>query len=457
MRHLTSFILAATFAGTLLAGCGGGPAGAPARAGLPLPAAHGTGTASFVVAIPKKAASTTSAAGTRPQYVSPATQSITIVLAGPTAYSATANLTVSSTGCTSSLASTTCTLTIPGLAPGGYTATLRTYDGANGTGNALSAAQAIAFTVAAGQSNTVNLTLSGVPASTLVLPTGSLVTAGSGRNTYNLVGQGAQAFLVVSLDADGSIIVGAGAPTFALGAPSGALTGVSIATPPSSAPNSFSVTPPTAYAAGSASFTVTPAFSGQATNGCAQTGANCSAVTVTVAMVTFLYVANSNNTVTAYNASGTQQTLTGTFPNLSSPPGIAYDPSNGFLYVTNNASLAVTAYNASGARQTLTDIFTVVGIVRGIAYDPSNGFLYVGSLNNTVTAWNASGTQQTLTGTFPNVNGPYGIAYNPSNGFLYVANQGNNTVTAYDASGAQQTLTGTFPNVNNPTGIAIVP
>ncbi len=460
MRTFPSLILAAAFAGSLLAGCGG-QAGAPAGAPS-IPAEHGTGTASFVIAVPKKSASTASGsrAGAHPQYISPATQSITIALSGPTPYSATANLTVGSSGCTSTLASTTCALTVPGLAPGSYTATLTTYDGANGTGNVLSAAQSIAFSVTAGQSNTVNLTLSGVPASTLVLPVSSLISASSGNNSYNLLGQGARTFLVESLDADGNIIVGAGAPTFTVGTVSGALTGVTVAAPTASAPNSFSVTPPTAYGSGTAAFTVTPTFAGQATNGCAQTGANCTAVTVTVAMEPLIYVTNPGNyTVTAYDRNGVQQTLSGTFPQLNNPYGIAYDPSSGFLYVANSGNNIVTAYDQNGVQQRLSgtflNLFPQAVYPLGITYDPSNGLLYIANFgNSTVTAYDQNGVQQTLSGSFPNLSNPAAIAYDPSNGFLYVVNNGNRSVTAYNGSGVQQTLSGTFPNLHAPYGIA---
>ncbi len=459
MRTFSSPFLAVALAGSLLAGCGG-QAGAPAGAGAPIiPTAHGTGTARFMIAVPKPSASV-SRSDAHAQYVSPATQSITITLSGPTAYHGTANLTVGSSGCTSTLASTTCTLTVPGLAPGTYTATLTTYDGANGTGNVLSTAQSIAFTVTAEESNTVNLTLSGVPASTAVHPVSSFISAASGSNSYDLLGQGARTFLVESLDADGNIIVGPGAPTYTVGTVSGTLSGVTVAAPTTSAPNRFSVTPPTAYGSGTAAFTVTPTFAGQATDGCTQTGANCAAVTVSVAMDPLIYVGNGgNNSVTAYDGNGVQQTLSGTpFPNLNNPKGIAYDPSNGFLYVTNAGNNTVTAYDQNGVQQTLSGTFPNLFSPSGIAYNPGNGFLYVANANNnTVTAYNQNGAQQTLTGTFPNLNNPQGITYDSIDGFLYVANYANNTVTAYDETGAQALTPGNFPALMTPYAIAYDP
>ncbi|HTA37777.1 MAG TPA: kelch repeat-containing protein [Candidatus Acidoferrales bacterium] len=219
------------------------------------------------------------------QYISPATQSMTLAIAGPTPVNRTVGLTPTSTGCSSSLTGTFCTLTIPGLLPGSYTATISTYDGAAGAGNELSAAQAIGFSIVAGVDNSIGITLSGIPVATLVAPANANSLA-NGFGIFDLEGQGAHAFVAHSVDADGNIIAGAGAPTFTIGTPSGSLAGVT-ASPSStvvSAPNTFRVTPPATYAAGTAQFTVTPTFTGQSTDGCAQTGANCSGATVIVAM-----------------------------------------------------------------------------------------------------------------------------------------------------------------------------
>lgn len=56
-------------------------------------------------------ASSTQSTERRPQYVSPATQSMTVAISGPTDVNETANLTPTSSGCASTLASTLCTLT----------------------------------------------------------------------------------------------------------------------------------------------------------------------------------------------------------------------------------------------------------------------------------------------------------------------------------------------------------
>ena len=502
-------------AAAVLAGCAGSH-GSSTLPSVPTQAAKRTGAATFVIKVPQSTSSSASAsratARVRPQYVSPATQSMTIDISGPTDVDETADLTIGSSGCTSSLASTICTLTISGLQPcttpptNCYTATLTTYDQTGGTGNVLSAAQAVAFTVAAGQTNQISLTLSGVPATTLIIPAGSFIEA-NGSGGYNLLGQCACSFIAESLDVDGNIITGPGAPTFTISQTGGSL-GVTVpSATTASAPNSFTITPPATYSSATATISVTPTFSGQATNGCTQTGANCGAVTVSVGMAVLLYVTSYSDVggaVTAYNDEGVQQTLTGGFPNVSGSYDVAYDPSSGYLYVTD-VNNAVTAYNDEGAQQTLSGSFANVDGPLCIAYDPSNGYLYVTNLdpffNSTVNAYNGEGVQQTLTGTFPNVSFPYGIAYDPSNGYLYVTEQNaetnvttvnayndegveqtlspsfpsltadgiaydpsngylyvtTNPVTAYDQNGNEQTLSGSFPNLDGPFGIAYDP
>jgi DNA-binding beta-propeller fold protein YncE len=426
----------------LLAGCGGG---AHSSSSLPPATQSRSSKASvtFIIDAPQQS-STQSAHGVRPQYLSPATASMTIDITGPTNVDETVGLTLSSSGCTSTLASVVCTLTIPGLQPGDYTATLTTYDQTGGTGNVLSEAQAIPFTITAGQSNDVDLTLSGVPARTIVVPSDAWSTGGLTVG-YDLLGQGAHAFDVYSVDADGNIIVGSGAPLFTIGTPSGALTGLTISpsTTTPSAPNAFSITPPTTFVGGTAAFTVTPTFAGEATNPC---GGTCTGVTVTVDMAVVVYVTNQlNNTVTYYNASGTQE---GSFSaGLNNPSGIAYDPSNEYLYVANLFNNTVTYYNASGTEE--GSFSADLDFPSGIAYDANDEYLYVtNNYNSTVTYYNASGTEE---GSFSNgLLSPFGIAYDANDEYLYVTN--NNGVTYYNGYG---TLEGRFSTgLNVPLGIA---
>ena len=70
--------------------------------------------------------------------------------------------------------------------------------------------------------------------------------------------------------------------------------------------------------------------------------------------------------------------INGNFVNIVNgiwPVGVAYDSSNGYLYVTNSFSDSVSVIN--GANNTVIGNITVGSWPSGVVYDPSNGYLYV--------------------------------------------------------------------------------
>lgn len=157
--------------------------------------------------------------------------------ATPSGYPKTVDLTIGSNGCTSSLASTFCVLTLT-LPAGHYLATVTTYDRTGGTGNVLSAAQAVPFIVLTGHANTIPLTLGGYPASIVATPLtpGYLQSSIGGLKLY---GASSQQLLVEARDADDNTIVGAGAPR--IGATSGSPALLGATPPPANAPNTVTV------------------------------------------------------------------------------------------------------------------------------------------------------------------------------------------------------------------------
>ncbi len=452
----------------LLAGCGGAQnAALPPHAGsVPIGARS---AAHLTITIPH--ATSSSSTQRRPQYISPATQALAVTITGPTNVSEGINLTTGNPSCTVNLYSNlVCTVSLA-LAPcpgntACYTGTFTTYDQAytNASGGsctplssctqpagtkALSQAQSVSFLVAAGAANNLPITLGGVPATVAVLSSAGTIS-GNALTGFVLPKAQSGKMSVLGVDADGNYILGPGAPTVSL--TTSDATQFTVSTPTASAPNLFTIANASSNPAGALlTVTVTPTTASGA--------APLTAAADIFSGSATLYVVNyGNSTMMAYDSQGTQQTLTGTFPNLIDPAGIAYDPANGWLYVANNAGNTVTAYNAQGTQQSLGGWSGLIGPY-SIAYDPVNGWLYVANYQgSTVTAYNAQGAQQSLTGTFPNLHGPQGIAYDPANGWLYVANYQGNTVTAYDAQGAQQTLaSGSFPSLNGPAGIAYDP
>ncbi|MGD1065627.1 MAG: beta-propeller fold lactonase family protein [Vulcanimicrobiaceae bacterium] len=472
------------------AGCGGSGSGRPVTGGVT--PTEKTGAARFV--IDGAGASGTAAHSRSPRYISPATQSITINVTpqGSTTsvsgYPQTANLTPTSSGCSSTLASTQCTLSLA-LPPGDYDATFTTFDQQNGAGNQLSAAQDVPFSIVAGTTNTITLTIGGIPTSVRIIADSPTTMAGDPVNGFTLPTGDTGYVTVLGVDADGNYILGVGAPTVALS--SSDTSSYTVAASGSSAPNRFLLTDVAPHAgAALLTATVTPsAQSGASTlTMLARVASQASVIYVEELSVNavpgyspfgtlevssgfsgtggpsaavfdpangFIYVTNaSNSTITAYTPNGTKQTLSGSFPNLSTPEGIVYDPTSGFLYVANEGNSTITVYDANGNQQTPSGTFANLNEPHGLVYDPANGFIYVTNvLGDTVTAYDMNGNQQTLSGTFSGLDSPDGIAYDTVTGWLYVVNFSNSTVTVYDQNGNRQTVAGSFSGLNHPGAI----
>jgi virginiamycin B lyase len=207
---------------------------------------HAKGRLRFAIHIPKARKRAHHKRKYAPDYVSPATQSMSVAITGPTNVSEAVGLTPTSSGCSSSLTGTFCTLTIGGLAPGNYTASISTYDGpisgSAPTGNLLSKAQNVGFTIVAGQNNSIGITLGGIPAAVVLVPDANSTLSGSMSAGYTLSKCGSDKVSVIGVDADDNYILGAGAPTPALSSDSATLT---VATPAPSSPNAFTITRPT--------------------------------------------------------------------------------------------------------------------------------------------------------------------------------------------------------------------
>ena len=133
----------------------------------------------------------------------------------------------------------------------------------------------------------------------------------------------------------------------------------------------------------------------------------------------YMYVANVGGTVDVI--SGTTQIASIPIGSNAYPYGIAYDPSNGYMYVANWQINTVSVISGT------TPINTIpVGLGPiAIAYDPSNGYMYVTDIDlRTVSVISGTTPINTISvGSYPDA-----IAYDPSNGYMYVANQNSDAV-----------------------------
>lgn len=164
-----------------------------------------------------------------------------------------------------------------------------------------------------------------------------------------------------------------------------------------------------------------------------------------------------NGSVTAYDEEGNQQSLSGGFLEVNSPRGIAYDPHNGMLYVTDDGLGTVLEYDTQGnliANFSSTLPYTTYG---GIAFDPETTYLYaVDQSSGTVDVFDENGVVQELTPTaFSGLSEPNGIAYDPYNGAIYVTDDASNTVYAFSETGSS--LFNFSSSGSGPWGIAAVP
>ncbi len=402
---------------TALTACSGGNT---ASTGTP---PHGPASAErtakilFTIAVPPQS----KLKARRPNYVSPATAGIVINIAGPTPISETVGLTPTSTGCTSRAATTTCELSV-NVAPGNYTATLTTYDHYNGgsvSGNVLSTAQNVAFVAVANGTTNVPLTLSGVPANLVAVPLTPFTQTGTTQG-INLLGLGAHAMLLEALDADGNAIVGPGAPTLSM-AQSGALV-LTLVQPTTQAPNLVSLTPPNAFSTNTATLQITASYAGQATDGCAQTGAVCS---VNVAVNMQQMIAAVTSSALEYFAPGESNPFETITAGLDGPAAVVAD-SSGDVFVLNQTNGNVVEYPVT---QT-SPLVAYSGVFASAATFDVSGDLFLASATTKSVTEYAPGSS-TPTATITNgIHFPLSVVCDPL-GRLYVANT-TPSVTEYD-------------------------
>ncbi|MBV8491487.1 MAG: hypothetical protein JO199_13250, partial [Candidatus Eremiobacteraeota bacterium] len=473
-RTMTTKWLAGALAVSFLASCSGGTnSGSVSGPGF-VPAARQhaeTKKAKLVlrIKIPKKRVHR----GRHVRFISPSTQSMKVLITGTNPVVNLAeivNLTPTSTGCTSTLTSTLCLLTVS-LAPSvaNYTGSVTTYDGLGATGNQLSTAQNISFAVVAGQANTIAMTLSGIPNNILIL-SGSGASNGNVYGGFDLIGTSANALIAEAVDADGNIILGSGSPTFTVSQKSGAL-GVTPTNPSSTSPNLFYLTPPSSYSASTATIEVKAAYSGvNVTDGCAQSGAVCT-VDFPVDMQQIMGVANATS-VTLLELNGSTA-LASVVIGSGQINGIAFD-NRANLYVSNcgTAGSALTCTGGGTDRileyappYTGTPIAVTSGVVhpQGIAY--ANGKLYVAmcgsgcgvggtadSVQEYATPLTASSTPSAAITNSVNV--PQLIAVDPAND-LFVGNSTLDEITIYKSGSSAPSYPPVTQGINGITGLAV--
>jgi uncharacterized lipoprotein YajG len=414
-----------------------------------LPHAAQAEKALFTIRIPHTAPSARHA-----QWISASTQSMSIAIspaAGCGSCSAAttvpANLTPSSPGCSAaSGGSVSCTVSAS-LVAGSYTADVQTFDRQNEGGNLLASAQNVPFTIAAGQANTIKMTLTGVAASMSLSLNGASSQAASLNNGTLLIdGANATAQIAVSMkDADGNVIL--------LDTPSVTVkqSGAPFSTSYDSSSQNLSVTTPAhgTKAAGQINASI---------SGCAA----CSAqITAYITPIVGIYD-YGNSSVSVYNTR-TKSMLAGpivqgTAQNSQVP--IAFDTRGNLFAVRNTVSPDTNAiveyappYTGSPLRTISLQYSTNYLYPNNLAFDANDDlFIADGSGNTTVeelappysTAVSLRGPVST-----------FGYAFVDSNGNLWVSDDGNQQVLYFAAPVSASTVPAALPIANSFPGAII--
>jgi 6-phosphogluconolactonase (cycloisomerase 2 family) len=178
-----------------------------------------------------------------------------------------------------------------------------------------------------------------------------------------------------------------------------------------------------------------------------------------------------NPTSGALIVAGTQATAAGTFPQA-----ITIDPSGQFALVADGANATVLVFSINPANGALTPVGSPVaaasnvgGNPSSIAVDPSDKFVYVTDQYEAQVfsfTFNAATGALTPLGSSPTPSGntPVWVSIDPTGQFLYVSNQGDSTASGWTINGAGA-LTATagspyaaeFATGGNPEVVAIDP
>ena len=442
-RVAARFALAVVLAASAV-GCAG-----TSRSGLVPPSARPAASALAATAVTIRVPAAPAAQSARPKYISPSTLGVAITVYGalgtpPPGPTMLADLSSGSPLCTNNPdTSRTCALAV--LAPiGNDNFTVTTYDqtplGSTPRGNILSTVT-LQFVIVAGQTNTIPLTLSGVPATIVLSPIGFVVPPNQ-ANTFT--------FNVNVKDADGNVIIGPGNYTQPIVL---AVTGdpnhtLSLSTYSLSSPATSSVT--ATYNGGSlpGTATITGSAAG-ATSGTTTLQSNAAVTIVTVTIpgfssaavwVTDSYVGDSIVRLGA-NASGNAvptQAIRGT----PSPAGAAFDSAGGLYVAEDNHSIAYYAAGATGAAiptRTISGISAHLCNPSGVAVQ--GALLYVADGCGRVLVYsatangNAVAPLQEISGSNTNLVSPCSVAVD-SSGNVYVGDRAPNGTIVIFAPGA---------------------
>ena len=171
------------------------------------------------------------------------------------------------------------------------------------------------------------------------------------------------------------------------------------------------------------------------------------------------FTINDNSTSNVAYVKYTLSLLNGTLingnffnTNGNAPVWIAFDSSNGYIYVTNSGSNSVSVIN--GATDSVITSIPVGSEPYGVTFDSSNGYIYVTNYgSNSVSVIN--GATDGVVTSIPVGSEPAGITFDSSNGYIYVANYNSGTISIISTEvGVNAEYPVTFTETSLPSGTA---
>ena len=133
------------------------------------------------------------------------------------------------------------------------------------------------------------------------------------------------------------------------------------------------------------------------------------------------------------------------------PTSVAYDPSNGYIYVAVNASSVLVINPAT--KEVVSEI-PVRGEIWQMVYDPSNGYIYAAITSSNVVAV-IDPSKNAVVATIVVGQNPIGMTYDPKDGYLYVADFGSGEISVIDPR--NNSVVANIPVKGFPWGIAYDP
>jgi hypothetical protein len=392
------------------------PAGAAANANLnkppaaPIPPVAGVPGTGTIVATPTPAPIATAPPA-------PGSQALAINMSGPTTFAQVVSVGPSSSGCSPAAGGSNCQLALS-LPAGTYTGTI--------------GPTAIAFTVAAGSSNALNLTLGGAASQLAIVPAAS-TTVPNAQGGIDLYGAGRHALLVETLDANQNVMIGGNA-NVALSQAGGSLP-ITVTQSPA-APNLFYVSPASAASGSFATLRAT---------------ANGLGTSARVDVRQLLAVANSGGNSVSLYVDGSATPLVTIQNGVTNPQAVVFD-ANGDLFVANQPG-SVSEYAPPYTQQGVV-IAGGVNHPQSLAVD-ARGDLFVanGNGSNSVTIYSPPFGGPPSATVLNGIDDPVNLGLD-QNGDLFVVNAAANTVTQY-APPYNAAPTTISKGLNTPSSLAL--